>query len=66
MNTEALFDPSKEVNLVVNVKRTMYMFIFYYQNAGHHNKRTDRLENRVRGNASENQNHIHVEVKRRL
>jgi hypothetical protein len=33
-NTETLIDPSKEVGLEVNVKKTKYMLVSWDQNAG--------------------------------
>jgi hypothetical protein len=72
-NIETLIDASKEVELEVNVERTKYMLVSYYQNA---DQNWDiKIANRSFENVSQfkylgmtvtNRNFIQEEIKRRL
>jgi hypothetical protein len=72
-NTQTLIYASKEVGLEVNVEKTKYMLVSWYQNAGQN--REIRIGNRSFENMSQfkylgmtvtNQNLIQEEMKRRL
>jgi hypothetical protein len=72
-NTEALLDASKEVSLLVNLEKTMYMLMSRSQKTGqkHAIKKANRSFEDVAkfkylGTTLTDQNHMHEEIKSRL